>query len=423
MAETADEEIQSSPRSDRADRTEAIATLVALLWVCVAAVVFAVYGGNISLVGVMAIGPFIAAAFARPSRVALVGALATVFALIISTPPHNYGELNHLLRVVTQLVATALAMWISYLRGQRNAQLWTARSETRDERRRRVAAETAQRMQVMARALTTAADPAQVADAVFAALRDELHVDAATFALVGERGLLRTLRRFGYDPGEPVDGVLTSLQPDGPVLGQNVALFAESPEDLRRQRLDVYTSLLSSRFRALAVVPLVVSDRTIGAVVVHWDDDREISDPDRSFLFTITGAAAQAVERARLTLTEFVNLERNQHLHQLSSALAAATTPGDVAHAAIAGGRRALGAQSAVVRVPAAGERALSCVASSGHPALLARGMVPADEGNAGTCFSRATTVVGTDRERRPRWGPSWRPRWCLGFSRSSENR
>jgi GAF domain-containing protein/anti-sigma regulatory factor (Ser/Thr protein kinase) len=396
VPEPTEEEIQASPRSDRADRAEAIATLVALLWVCVAAIVFALYAGNISLVGVMAIGPFIAAAFARPSRVALVGALAAVFALIISTPPHNYGELNHLLRVLTQVAATALAMWISYLRGQRNVQLWTARSETRDERRRRVAAETAQRMQVMARALTTAADPAQVADAVFAAVRDELHVDAATFALVGERGLLRTLRRFGYDPDEPVDGVLTSLQPDGPVLGQNVALFAESPEELRRQRLDVYSSLVSSHFRALAVVPLVVSDHTIGAVVVHWDDDREISDPDRSFLFTITGAAAQAVERARLTLTEFVNLERNQHLHQLSSALAAATTPGDVAHAAIAGGRRALGAQSAVVRVPATGDRALSCLASSGHPALLARGIVPVDEGNAGTCFSRATTVVGT---------------------------
>jgi GAF domain-containing protein/anti-sigma regulatory factor (Ser/Thr protein kinase) len=396
VPESAEEEIQASPRSDRADRAEAIATIVALLWVSGTAIVFAVYSGNISLVGVMAIGPFIAAAFARPSRVALVGGLAALFALIISTPPHNYGELNHSLRVVTQVVATGVAMWISYLRGQRNLQLWTARSETREERRRRVAAETAQRMQVMARALTTAADPAQVADAVFAALRDEMHVNAATFALVGERGRLRTLRRFGYDPDEPIDGVLTSLQPGGPVLGQNVALFAESPEDLKRQRPDVYSSLMSSRFRALAVVPLVVSDHTIGVVVVHWDDDRDISDPDRTFLFTITGAAAQAVERARLTVTEFVNLERNQHLHQLSSALAAATTPGDVAHAAIAGGRRALGAQSAVVRVPVTGERALWCVASSGHPALLARGMVPVDEGNAGICFSRATTVVGT---------------------------
>ena len=53
-------------------------------------------------------------------------------------------------------------------------------------------------MQAMARALTTAADPAQVADAVFAALRDELHVDAAIFATTNERGALRTHRQFGY---------------------------------------------------------------------------------------------------------------------------------------------------------------------------------------------------------------------------------
>ncbi len=332
----------------------------------------------------------------RPSRVLIVGLLAAFFALVISTPPHSYGELNHTLRVVTQLAATAVAMWISYLRGQRNVQLWTARSETRNERRRRVAAETAQRMQTMARALTTAADPAQVADAVFAALRDELRVDAATFALSGDRGRLRTLRRFGYRADEPIDGVLTALRPDGQVLGDNVALFVESPEDLRRQRPDLSAALDATRFRALAIVPLVVSDRTIGAVVVHWDHDREFADPDRSFLFTITGAAAQAVERARLTLTELDNLERSQHLHQLSSALAAATTPGDVAHAAIAGGRRALGAQSAVVRIPATGERALTCLASSGHPALLSRGMVPVDGSRAGSCFTQGRTDVAT---------------------------
>ena len=188
--------------------------------------------------------------------------------------------------------------------------------------------------------------------------------------------------------------MLTSLQADGPVLGQNVAFFSETIADLQRDRPDIYASLNSSRFRALAIIPLVVSDHTIGAVVVHWDDDREISEPDRTFLFTITGAAAQAVERARLTLTEFVNLERSQHLHQLSSALAAATTPGDVAHAAIAGGRRALGAQSAVVRVPADSQRGLACLASSGHPALLARTMVPLQGSHAGASLTRGRTVI-----------------------------
>jgi GAF domain-containing protein/anti-sigma regulatory factor (Ser/Thr protein kinase) len=404
VPEQGDEELSATGRSARVDRAEAVATLVALVWASTVAIVFAVFGGNVSLVGLLAISPFIAAAFARPSRVALVGILAAFFALVISTPAHSYGQLNHTLRVVTMLAATAIAMWISYLRGQRNVQLWTARSETRNERRRRVAAETAQRMQTMARALTTAADPAQVADAVFAAMRDELAVDASTFALLDERGTLHTLRRFGYAPDDPTDGVLNSLQTDGPVLGDNVAFFSETVEDLLRDRPDIHASVNSDRFRALAIIPLVVSDHTIGAVVVHWDDNRQISEPDRTFLFTITGAAAQAVERARLTLTEFVNLERSQHLHQLSSALAAATTPGDVAHAAIAGGRRALGAHSAVVRVPAGGERGLACLASSGHPALLSRTMVPIEGSQAGMCFTRGQTlaagILADDRVR-----------------------
>ena len=68
MSETGEEELQATARSHRADRAEAIATLLALLWVSTVAIVFAVYGGNVSLVGFLAIAPFIAAAFARPSR-------------------------------------------------------------------------------------------------------------------------------------------------------------------------------------------------------------------------------------------------------------------------------------------------------------------------------------------------------------------
>ena len=101
MPEQGDEELSATARNARGDRAEAMATLVALAWASTVAIVFAVYGGNVSLVGLLAISPFIAAAFARPSRVALVGLLAAFFALVISTPPHSYGELNHTLRVVT----------------------------------------------------------------------------------------------------------------------------------------------------------------------------------------------------------------------------------------------------------------------------------------------------------------------------------
>jgi GAF domain-containing protein/anti-sigma regulatory factor (Ser/Thr protein kinase) len=262
-----------------------------------------------------------------------------------------------------------------------------------------VAAETAQRMQTMARALTTAADPSQVADAVFAALRDELRVNAATFAIHNERGVLRTLRRFGYEPDEPMDRVLSALQPEGPIPVRTEAIFVESLEELRRQPPDAVAALSCDRFRSLAIVPLVVSDRTIGVLMVHWVDERSISKADRNFLYTIAGTSAQAVERARLTLTEFVNLERSQHLHQLSSALAAATTPRDVADAAIAGCRRALGAQSAVVRVPAPGEHALTCLASSGTPALLSHVVVPVEGSTSGASFTRQRTVVSSVNE------------------------
>ena len=403
MPEPGDDELQATPRSERADRAEAIATLVALLWVSTVAIVFAVFGGNISLVGLLAIGPFIAAAFARPSRVAMVGILAAFFALVISTPPHSYGELNHTLRVLTQLAATALAMWISYLRGQRNVQLWTARSETRNERRRRVAAETAQRMQAMARALTTAADPAQVADAVFAALRDELHVDAATFALLERARAAAT--RCAASATTPASRATGCSPRSGPTAPCSARTSPSSPNRSRTSAASAPTSMRRS-LRAGSgpwpSIPLVVSDHTIGAVVVHWDDDREISEPDRE-LPLHHHRRGRPGRRARPPHPDRVRQPRAEPAPAPAELRAGSRY--DAGRRGPCGdrrGRRALGAQSAVVRVPAAGERSLSCLASSGHPALLSRGMVPVDGSRAGVCFSaarpRSCTSVGERR-------------------------
>src|ERR1700722_13964040 len=381
------------------DRTELLSTTVALLWVSIVALIDAVFGGKFGILGFLAIGPFIAAAFAGVRRTALVGLYATFFSLILSAPPRQYDQLNHLLRVLTLVLSSGVAVWIAHLRTQRSQQLRSARTETRNERRRRVAAETAQSMQALARALTTSADPAQVADAVFGALRDELHVDAAIFATTNDRGVLCVHRRFGYASEESAGALLAAMDPDGElreVLQRRVAFFAESVDNRRREFPALAASLRRDRLNALAVVPLVVSEHAVGAVVVQWVKSRDISEADKSFLFTITGAAAQAVERARLTLTEFGNLERSQHLHHLSSALAAATTSGDVAREAIAGGRRARGARSAACRVLAPGGRALSCLAASGSPALLAQGTVPLEHTPSGSTFTSGRTIVTT---------------------------
>ena len=252
-------------------------------------------------------------------------------------------------------------------------------------------------MQALARALTTSADPAQVADAVFGALRDELNVDAAAFATTNERGVLCVHRRFGYRDDESDGPLVAAMEPDGElaqVLSQRQGFFADSVDQQRGERPLITASLDAGRFNSYAVVPLVVSDHAVGAVVVQWVRPRSITEADKRFLFTITGAAAQAVERARLTLTEFINLERSQHLHHLSSALAAATTPGEVAREAIASGHRALGAQSAACRVPVAGGQALSCLASNGHPALLSSDVIPVDHTPSGSTFTSGRTLT-----------------------------
>jgi serine phosphatase RsbU (regulator of sigma subunit)/anti-sigma regulatory factor (Ser/Thr protein kinase) len=399
VAEREGEDPRSGTPVSRGDRAELVATTIALLWVSVVALIDAVYSGKFGLIGFLAIGPFIAAAFAGVRRTALVGLYATLFSLILSTPPRQYDELNHLFRVLTLLASSGVAIWISSLRLKRSQQLWSARTETRIERRRRVAAETAQSMQALARALTTSADPAQVADAVFGALRDELQVDAAIFAATNDRGVLGVHRRFGYASDEPARALLAALEPDGDlgaVLQHRVAFFAESLNDQRRDCPNVAASPGADRFSSMAVVPLVVSDHAVGAVVVQWERNRLISPADKSFLFTITGAAAQAVERARLTLTEFTNLERSQRLHHLSSALAAATTPDDVAREAIAGARRALGAQSAACRIPVRGEPTLLCLANGGEPALLSAGRVPVEHTPSGSTFTSGRTMITT---------------------------
>ena len=184
MAESRGEDQPSGTTPPRADRTELLSTSVGVLWVSIVAIVDALYGGKFGLIGFLAIGPFIAAAFAGARRTALVGLYATVFSLILSSPPRQYDQLNHLFRVLTLVASSGVATWIAYLRTQRSQQLRSARTETRIERRRRVAAETAQSMQALARALTTSADPAQVADAVFGALRDELQVNEEALPVV-----------------------------------------------------------------------------------------------------------------------------------------------------------------------------------------------------------------------------------------------
>src|SRR5271170_3575870 len=101
------------PVAPRVDRSETWTTWIAVLWVSTVAIIDALFGGKFGLIGFLAIGPFIAAAFASPRRTALVGLYATFFSLVLSTPPHQYDQLNHLLRVASLVVSSGVAIWLS----------------------------------------------------------------------------------------------------------------------------------------------------------------------------------------------------------------------------------------------------------------------------------------------------------------------
>ena len=411
MAEPDSEAAPGDEPHPTQDRMESVVTWVALVWVSGVAIVDEVYGGAFGLIGFLAIGPFIAAAFATPRRTALVGLYATVFSLVLSTPPRQYGQLNHLLRVLSLVASSGVAVWISSLRTQR-------RPAT----------------------LVRPQSHAQRAAAAGGGRDGPTHAghgpgldDGGRPGSGGGRRLRRPARRTAgwTPPSSPPPTIAgcsartgssattpcgtattcwsrsTRTGPSATSCRRRVALIAESVSDLAREWPIIEASMRTTRFSSLAVVPLVVSDRAVGVVVVHGLQPRTISKADRSFLFTITGAAAQAVERARLTVTEFANLERAQHLQHLTSALAAATTPGDVAGAALGAGLRALGAHSAVCRVPL--DRGPPVPHVRGQQ-RASRGASPPRRGRARDRLGRGVPV-GSHRDRDRRRTPAPRSR------------
>ena len=331
MAEPEGEDRTNRGRSSHGDRTESLSTAVAVLWVSIVALVDAVFGGKFGLIGFLAIGPFIAAAFAGVRRTALVGLYATFFSLVLQHPATPVRPTQPCLPGPDPGASSGVAIWIAYLRTQRSQQLRSARTETRIERRRRVAAETAQSMQALARALTTAADPAQVADAVFGALRDELQVDAAIFATTNDRGVLCVHRRFGYEPGRV--RARTARRHGRPTASWATSCGAgwpSSPSPCPTKRRG-WSTLAASHRRE----PIQLSGRgapgrlrprrrggrgAMGPAPVHLRGRQEL--PVHHHRRGRPGGRA----RPGSPLTEFANLERSQHLHHLSSALAAATT-------------------------------------------------------------------------------------------------
>ena len=118
MPEPGDEFPDAGPTRVVRDRADGVATLVAILWVAAVAVAFS-SAGTTSRWSVC--WPSRRSSRRRSPARRGVGWSASwrPRSTRCAGADHSYGGLNHTLRVVTTLAATALAMWISQLRVER----------------------------------------------------------------------------------------------------------------------------------------------------------------------------------------------------------------------------------------------------------------------------------------------------------------
>jgi GAF domain-containing protein/anti-sigma regulatory factor (Ser/Thr protein kinase) len=215
-----------------------------------------------------------------------------------------YGPLEGWFRVRAVPVPGGLALW---LRNVDDEQAAATAHEQLVERQER-ADERADRLLQVTAALSSAHTLPAVIDVVIDKGFSLLGGYGGGVGLVREaRGELEIvdLRHLGGDIRERWVGVFP-LDTDLPMMisaREGEPLFYETIQALRDRHPD-HTRDFGARTRAFVSLPLWLAQRTIGALVVMFDEAREFSEDDRNFMMTLAGLCAQALERARLNARE-----------------------------------------------------------------------------------------------------------------------
>ncbi|WUB49736.1 SpoIIE family protein phosphatase [Streptomyces griseorubiginosus] len=154
------------------------------------------------------------------------------------------------------------------------------------------------RVLTLGSALTEAATANEVFDAVADQLLPAFGGQKLAMAVVEERRL-HLLAQRGYSKhflarfeGTPLHARL----PVTDALTSGVPLFVESREQLRES----YPGLAVGHTNSWAFLPLIASNRPVGACMLGFDDVHRFPDEERGVLTALGGLIGQALERARL---------------------------------------------------------------------------------------------------------------------------
>lgn len=166
----------------------------------------------------------------------------------------------------------------------------------------------AERLQAVTSALSSALTLEAVARVIVDVGLPAMEADAgAIYALVEGERQFSLLGYVGYPDGMVEQHTRIPTGRAGPLdvaRESGELVVAESPEDLIARWPDLRADQTGSGDAAIATAPLLLEGRVLGVLHVAFRAPRRFSAEERAFLSTLARQCAQAMERARLYISE-----------------------------------------------------------------------------------------------------------------------
>jgi signal transduction histidine kinase len=231
------------------------------------------------------------------------------------------------------------------------------------------------RLQAATAALSASRTPDEVADAALGAGIAALD-GCRGFVLVDGGGALAVLRCAGFpEAAARAAAASTVSNPAAEAFRTGASVFVGGRDDLLARYPALAALGEGLRGDAMAALPLVIDGRTIGVLAVGFDGERRFGDADRALARALAAQCAEALDRARLFVSErlaradaVAAQARLALLDRLSALLAESTAEPEMLEGVARAAVPALGDWAGLFVATAAGEIALA--ARAGPPAL-----------------------------------------------------